>query len=349
MRILPDHEKLQYSGRIDWTDRKAPVFVFPCTFVRMRFTGEMLKIYVKNKKAYWENYLGCILDGKQTKLLLPDDGEGVLEIPVSTVKDGVHELLLFKRQDSCHEITFLGFEIEDNGEVLESPQKSNRRIEVYGDSVSAGEVSEAVEYTGKPDQEHNGQYSNSWYSYAWIAARKLDAQLHDIAQGGVALLDNTGWYHEPDYIGMEHVWNKMLYDSSYGQVTEWDFSKYTPDIVIVAIGQNDSHPDDYMKTDYEGEKAKNWRTHYRQFLAKLRETYPDAWIICCTTLLQHDIGWDMSISQAVQDLGDKKVSHCVFQRNGKATPGHLRIPEAEEMAKELCHYIRTLGIEGYED
>ena len=56
----------------------------------------------------------------------------------------------------------------------------------------------------------------------------------------------------------------------------------------------------------------------------------------------------MSISQAVQDLGDKKVSHCVFKRNGKATPGHLRIPEAEEMAKELCHYIRTLGIEGYE-
>ena len=98
-------------------------------------------------------------------------------------------------------------------------------------------------------------------------ARGLDAQLHDIAQGGVALLDNTGWYHEPDYIGMEHVWNKMRYDSLYGQVTEWDFSKYTPDIVIVAIGQNDSHPDDYMKTDYEGEMSKNWRTHYRQFLA----------------------------------------------------------------------------------
>ena len=49
------------------------------------------------------------------------------------------------------------------------------------------------------------EYSNSWYSYAWIAARKLDAQLHDIAQGGVALLDNTGWYHEPDIL----VWNKF--------------------------------------------------------------------------------------------------------------------------------------------
>ena len=260
-------------------------------------------------------------------------------------------MTIFKRQDACHELTILGFEIncntDDECELLEASPLPPRRIEVYGDSVSAGEVSEAIDYVAKADPEHNGEYSNSWYSYAWIAARKLDAQLHDIAQGGVALLDNTGWYHEPDYIGMEHVWNKMRYDSLYGQVTEWDFSKYTPDIVIVAIGQNDSHPDDYMKTDYEGEKAKNWRTHYRQFLAKLRETYPDAWIICCTTLLQHDIGWDMSISQAVLDIADKKISHCVFQRNGKATPGHLRIPEAEEMAEELCHYIHSLNIEGY--
>ena len=237
MRILPDHEKLQYSGRIDWTDRKAPVFVFPCTFVRMRFTGEMLKIYVKNKKAYWENYLGCILDGEQTKLLLPDDGEGVLEIPVSTVKDGVHELLLFKRQDSCHEITFLGFEIEDNGEVLESPQKPHRRIEVYGDSVSAGEVSEAVEYIGKPDPEHNGQYSNSWYSYAWMTARRLDAEIHDIAQGGIALLDGTGWFHAPDYVGMESAWDKIHYNPVFGKQTDWSFAEYTPQVVIIAIGQ----------------------------------------------------------------------------------------------------------------
>ena len=55
MRIMPESEKLQYSGRIDWTDRNAPVFVFPCTSVRMRFTGDTLKVYVRNNKAYWEN------------------------------------------------------------------------------------------------------------------------------------------------------------------------------------------------------------------------------------------------------------------------------------------------------
>lgn len=345
MRILPDHEKLQYSGRIDWTDRKAPVFVFPCTFVRMCFTGEVLKIYVKNKKAYWENYLGCILDGKQTKLLLPDDGEGVLEIPVSTVKDGVHELLLFKRQDSCHEITFLGFEIEDNGEVLESPQKSNRRIEVYGDSVSAGEVSEAVEYTGKPDPEHNGQYSNSWYSYAWMTARRLDAEIHDIAQGGIALLDGTGWFHAPDYVGMESAWDKIHYNPVFGKQTDWSFEEYTPQVVIIASGQNDNHPDDYMKEDYDGEKALHWRSNYEKLLGRIREKYPNAWIICITTLLEHDPAWDRSVEEVCRKIQDEKIRHFMFRRNGKGTPGHLRIPEAEEMAEELSAYIENLDIE----
>ena len=333
------------------SDPFAIVWTYPGTFVRMKFKGTQLFIHVRNKHNYWNNYLGVAEGDAQTKLLLPEEGEATIEIPLQTTQDNIHEVTIFKRQDACHELTILGFEIncntDDECELLEASPLPPRRIEVYGDSVSAGEVSEAVDYVAKTDPEHNGEYSNSWYSYAWIAARKLDAQLHDIAQGGVALLDNTGWYHEPDYIGMEQVWNKMRYNPDYGTVKEWDFSKYTPDIVIVAIGQNDSHPDDYMKTDYEGEKAKNWRIHYRQFLAKLRETYPDAWIICCTTLLQHDIGWDMSISQAVLDIADKKISHCVFQRNGKATPGHLRIPEAEEMAEELCHYIHSLNIEGY--
>lgn len=333
------------------SDPFAIVWTYPGTFVRMKFKGTQLFIHVRNKHNYWNNYLGVAEGDAQTKLLLPEEGEATIEIPLQTTQDNIHEVTIFKRQDACHEPMILGFEIncntDDECELLEASPLPPRRIEVYGDSVSAGEVSEAIEYVAKADPEHNGEYSNSWYSYAWIAARKLDAQLHDIAQGGVALLDNTGWYHEPDYIGMEQVWNKMRYNPDYGTVKEWDFSKYTPDIVIVAIGQNDSHPDDYMKTDYEGEKAKNWRIHYRQFLAKLRETYPDAWIICCTTLLQHDIGWDMSISQAVLDIADKKISHCVFQRNGKATPGHLRIPEAEEMAEELCHYIHSLNIEGY--
>lgn len=347
MRIQPTNKNLQYSGRIDWSSPAEPVFVYPCTSVGMRFTGNVLKIHVRNRNVYWDNYLGCILDGKQSAPALPKDGTAVLEIKVRGDKNQEHEVLLFKRQDACHEFAFLGAELEEGAKLLEMPKKPKRKIEVYGDSVSAGEASEAVDYVGKEDPEHNGEYSNSWYSYAWMTARKLGAQIHDIAQGGMALLDKTGWFREPDYIGMETAWDKIHYNPDLGEEMEWDFSLYTPQVVIVALGQNDSHPQDYMKEDYEGEKAGRWRRHYKEFLMKLRNRYPDAHIICCTTLLCHDKSWDASIGQAVHELEDKRITQYLFRRNGEATPGHLRIPEAKEMALELADHIESLNIEGW--
>lgn len=346
MRIQPDHENLTYCGRIDWSDSQAPIFVYPCTSVQMRFTGNVLKVYIRNYNAYWNNYLGYVLDGKQGSILLPQEGDTAFEIEVKS-HCREHELLVFKRQDACHEFAFLGAEIGEGERILKGFAKSERRMEVYGDSVSAGEVSEAVDYVGREDPPHNGEYSNSWYSYAWMTARALNAQIHDIAQGGIALMDKTGWFYEPEAIGMETVWDKIHYNPVLGKTMQWDFEQYIPQVIIVAIGQNDSHPQDYMAQDYDGEQAAAWREHYKNFLKKLRETYPDARIICCTTLLNHDEAWDISIRQVVQELKDEKITQHLFRRGGNGTPGHLRIPEAQEMADELVAYIEKIGIEGW--
>ncbi len=347
MRIQPDNPLLVYSGRIDWSRSNAPVFVFPCTSVSARFTGRVLKVHVENRHAYWENYLGYLLDGKQSVLLLPENGTAENEIPIES--DGEHELLLFKRQDSCHELAFLGLEIGEGERLLPARENPKRKLEVYGDSVSAGEVSEAVDYVGKEDPVHNGEYSNSYYSYAWMTARKLDAQIHDIAQGGIALLDGTGWFNEPEAIGMETAWDKQRYNPAFGPAMSWDFGAYTPQVVVVAVGQNDAHPEDYMKEDYGCPKAVEWRRRYGAFLGKLRDTYPHAHIICCTTLLGHDASWDRAIEEVVAGLGDGRITKYTFRRNGAGTPGHLRIPEAEEMAEELAAYISSLHIPGWEE
>ena len=347
MKILPDNTKLKYSGRIDWTVPRCPIFVFPCTSVKMKFTGNLLKLHIKNHSAYWDNYLGCILDGEQTAVKLPAEGEEIFTVKVKQTVNDEHSVMLFKRQDACHEFAFMGFEIADGERVLDIGEESLRCIEVYGDSVSAGEVSEAVLYIGQVDPQHNGEYSNSWYSYAWMTARKLNARIHDIAQGGIALLDNTGWFYEPEAVGMETIWDKIRYNPVLGGQSKWDFSAYTPQVVIVAIGQNDSHPEDYMKENYDGEQGVRWRDGYRAFLQKLRKQYPQAHIICMTTLLEHDAAWDRAIAGTVQELQDNKITQYLFRRNGVGTPGHLRIAEAEEMAEELSVYIQGLDIEGW--
>lgn len=345
MRINPDNKKIRYSGRIDWRNPKEPIWVYPCTSAEFKFTGRCLKIFLKNKNEYWQNYLGCILDGVQSCYYLDNKKENEIEIRVPENENGEHHVLFFKRQDSCHEMHILGFEIEDGAKLLELPDAQTRKIEVYGDSVSAGEVTEAVDYTGKTDPEHQGGYSNSWYSYAWMTARKLGAELHDTSQGGIALLDGTGWFGAPAYYGVESCYDKLEYNPDLGEVKKWDFSRYTPQVVVVAIGQNDNHPVDYMAADPEGSAAEHWRKRYREFIEILMKHYPKAQIILATTILKHHPNWDAAIETVCGQIASERVHHFLYRRNGSGTPGHIRIPEAEEMSEELAFYIRSLGDE----
>lgn len=344
MFIKPNHELLQYSGRIDMSDPSAYIWVFPACLVTIRFRGTGIAAYLENQWQFWSNSVGVILDGEQSTVCITKggkeaDGQVRRYALAEHLDDGEHTLTLFKRQDSCHLIKFCGFELPDGSEILKPPAKPARRMEVYGDSVSAGEVAEAVEYTGKQDPEHNGEYSNVWYSYSWITARRLNAELHDVAQGGIALLNGTGYFNAPQLTGMEESWDKMQYNPAFGEVTEWDFSRYTPHVVVVAIGQNDSYPEDYMKDDPRGVKAGIWKENYKKLIENIRGKYPRALIVLATTILNHDKGWDDAIESVCRQINDEKTVHFYYKRNGCGTPGHIRIGEAEEMAQELADFI----------
>lgn len=338
--ISPSNEKFLYSGRIDFDNPQRPIFTFPSSYVHFRFKGKYLKIFVRNLPRYYINEIGYILDGKEGKIRV-SKGEESFDIPIDN--EGIHKCILFKRQDLSHEFEFLGIDIGQGNDLLKIETSPTLNLEFYGDSLCAGEVSEAKDYVGKEDPIHEGEYSNSYYSFAWMTARKLEANLHNIAQGGIALLDHTGWYQEPYLYGMETFWNKCRFNPlKKSEWKDWDFSLYTPDVVVVAIGQNDARFGDYMSLDYEGDEAYVWRRRYREWLCQLRGIYPKAIIICCMTIMIHSAGWDQGIKSVVQSLDDSRIRYYAFKRNGRATPGHLRKEEANEMAVELSQYIRAL-------
>lgn len=344
MKIAPDDGLLQYSGRIDFGNPKAPVFVYAGSWVKIRFRGTAVSAEITNHRSYFTNYIGFILDGEQGRFSLTPDERTREYIIGRRLPQGEHELLLFKRMDACHYFSFHGFVLDEGGKPLPPAEMPGRRIEVFGDSVSCGEVSEAVDYVGKPDPEHDGEFSNSWYSYSWMTARALNAELHITAQGGAALLDGTGWFHGPDYIGMESIYDKLEYNPDLRPaVKKWDFRSWTPHVVVIAIGQNDANPENYMAEDYASEKSENWRQRYRAFLEGLGELYPQAHFILTTTILNHDPAWDKAIDQVCQELDSPRVHHFLYTANGCGTPGHIRIPEAERMAEELSAYINSLG------
>lgn len=413
--ITLNHPALRTMGRIDDADPTRPVWVYPYTQTAFRFTGTSLTATVVNHWTYGDTQLGVIIDGVQTKVRIPsgatDPDHAPTYGPVTvTLADNLpdieHEAIVFKRQDGQHYLDMLGFGLDPGAQVMPPLDPTpTRRIEVFGDSVSCGERNEASLYVGKadPDVDLSG-YSNAWYSYDAIVARNLGAALHDTSQGGASLIDGIGWFCGPDYVGQESIWDRIEYNPALGETKPWDFSRYTPHVVVVAIGQNDAHPNDFMANDYDGFEAAHWRTRYVDFLRSIHAQYPHATIVCITTLLMHDPAWDRAIDEAVRSFNatidepptapfgatlftnagtayatdayartdasvvshDNATAHDVngndstvlrgpvahhfmFTRNGAATPGHPRIAEHEEMARELTAFIESLGDDIWKD
>ncbi len=341
-RLIPMTDPmLRYTGRIGMDDPANPFFIYVCSSVALRLRGRTLKVALTNQHSFYENRLGVIVNGEQSAVLL-DKGEQIIDLSY-LLAEGVNDVLLFKRQDCCHAYTMHGVIVDGAAELYPLPGRPARRIEVYGDSVSAGEVSEAEFACGQPDPEgHNGLYSNGYWSYSWQAARLLNAELHDIATGGMALLDGTGYFCGPDYIGMLSSWDKVNYYPSFGPSTPWDFARWTPHVVVVAIGQNDHNPVNIMAEDYDSEASRHWRAEYRRFLGLLREKYPCAHIVCTTTILGHDPAWDKAIDAVVASTGDERIHHFLYTNNGCGTPGHIRKSEAAVKASELADFVEKL-------
>ena len=70
MRIEPNNELLQYSGRIDFENQMAPVFVYAGSWVKIKFRGSFISAEIANRKSYYTSFLGYILDGRQEKFVL---------------------------------------------------------------------------------------------------------------------------------------------------------------------------------------------------------------------------------------------------------------------------------------
>lgn len=346
-KLIPaDSNFILYMGRIDFADPKRPEFYWAGTNARMRFTGTSISAVVHNHRYYNDMLVGFLIDGKECKAEISENDKDIVVPLAEGLDEGEHEIIFYKRQGGTHYFEFLGFEIDAEGEALEHSPLPSRKIECYGDSVSAGEVVEAVEYTASCDPEgHEGVYDNAWHSYSFITSRNLGAQIHDSAQGGIAIFDGTGYYHAPEFIGMESAYDKLCYfpEGKKG-ITKWDFSSYVPNVVLFAVGQNDPHREGHPDNDItDPEYRTKWKNRYKDIILDLKSKYPNAYFILLLTVLNHDPVWDDVIEEIKNELDDEKISHCKFTRSGKATPGHPRLPEQYEMAEELTAFISAMG------
>ena len=239
-----------FIGRFDQSKADAPVFAWPGTAIALRFTGTEVGVTLTDGGT---NVFEVVLDGKHTVLTLQ---AGTKKYALgSGLAAGAHDLLLYRRTEaSFNETTFNGFDVAASAYLPAT--LPTRRLEVIGDSISAGYGNE-----GTYPCTFSAATENHYLSYEALAARAVNAELYTEAWSGIGMLRNYGG----DTMNvMPDRYPRTLPDRA---TSVWDFGKFVPDAVVINLGTNDFSTDD---------PGAPFQAAYLKFVSDLRGHYPAA-------------------------------------------------------------------------
>ena len=333
VKLIPaDNDSYLYTGRIDFTDKKSPAISWAGTSIKANFSGTSLAIKLDDQ--FGKNYFNIFIDGETQHPYVLEAKQGEQTYVISTaLKTGSHTLEIYKRTEGEEGATaFKGLLLDKDAKLLESPVRPKRRIEIYGDSISTGMGNEGADN----GMDHLLSEKNNYWAYGAITARNLNAELHTISQSGIGVM--ISWFP----FTMPQFYDQL---SAVGNNdTKWNFSQWTPDLVVINLFQNDAWLVDRekrlqpMPTDAQRIQA------YINFVRSIRAKYPEAQIICALGSMDATATpkWPGYITAAVERMrkenNDQKLDTIFFEFTGYG--GHPRIAQHKANAEKLTAYIK---------
>jgi lysophospholipase L1-like esterase len=347
-RIGPYHEHIYLNGRFDTSDTTGPVCAWTGSAVTIRFKGTavnaLLQDLGRKDNSLWQqerNFLNAVID---------DSVVMVIRLHMDTVRyrcatglaDTVHTLTLFKRTEpEIGLVRFLGFELKTTGKILPSPLPPHRRLEVIGNSISCGYGNEGAGHKApfRPSQE------NGYMAYGAITARNLAAEYRAVCWSG------RGMYRNLNTTTTETMPVKYGRTLPTDTTSQWDLSRWIPDVVVINLGTNDFNRGNPTEKQFAGA--------YRDFIKRLRGYYPDAHFICLVGTMLND-GWPVgnkalsTIRRYLNNMiwqfkaaGENKVHYveCPPQdqeRDGVGSDYHPSVKTHQLMAERLTKKIKEV-------
>jgi len=320
-----------YMGRIAMQDN-ATVLSWSGTTVDINFEGTSISYKMRDERG--DNYYNVLLDGKVVKKER-ENANGIIMQTIDRLAPGTHHLELFKRTEwAMGKTWFYGFELAKGGKVLPASPAHKHKIEYFGDSISCGY---AVEDSTAQDRG-TAPYEDGYVSYAALTARHFNADFHNTSKSGIGIM--VSWFP----LIMPEMYDRL---DATDLTSKWDFSKYTPDLVVINLFQNDSWL--VEKQDNAQFKARFGAiaptpefiiNAYSNFVRTIRGKYPKAHIICILGSMdatKSGSPWPGYIQKAVDGIHDKNIyTHFITYKN---TPGHPNVKEQQAMADDLEAFV----------
>ena len=283
--IAANDKNLRYFGRWDRSDPAVPRSHWGGAYLRTRFTGTSVGLKMQDDQR-----LAVSIDGEPFR---PVDGKaGVTALTAAPLSPGLHSLLVGPSTGGEAKITGL---VLDSG-TSAKPPAARPIIEFIGDSITWG--------TGPKEM-----WNVNW---TWLAAEALNCDHTQVAQSARAL--TTGYGCADEKTGMDRQYFRL---KNFGYATEtppvaWDFATYTPQIIVINLGQNDAcgnEPDDVFTASYI------------QFIKKIRAKFPKAQIVALRMFGGGRFGMDTQKAVAAVSAGGDSRVHFI------TTEGWLEKPD----------------------
>ena len=303
--ISADNPAFAYFGRFDLTDPKAPDYTWPAVYVKFKVTGtKTLKVKFDDN----DNIFKVYIDGKFVKEYRKGDPELITK---KLSPKASYEVVLFKRTESAwSEGRFKGVEIDAKGAISPADVRP-RKIEFCGDSFTAG----YGDLSPTKDCDNKAVFETTDASFSWanLVADKLNAERMINAWSGKGFVANYGDGPSSLVDPYPAVYQRM---PQTRQDSQWDFSRFVPDVVVIFLGLNDF-------STKEDPTPQEYKAAYLKHIDFLRQKYgPNVKFLCC--------GYPGdSIDKNVKELVDSQVA------SGKKDIGYALMPSVSDLG---CHW-----------
>lgn len=332
--ILPTDINIRYTGRININDPFRPMFVYPSAQIEAIFTGTSLRMMAKPGSGY---FMAEIDKAEPFKVSFMGRQDSIVQLATALPEGEHHVKITYIIEGYQLRAEFWGFILDEGGALVRLPEPPDRRIEFIGNSITCG--------YGNENDDKNEHYSydseNHYYSYAALTARALGAEYQAVCRSGIGIYRN---YDGPETGNEDCMPAEYPYTCYHDKSQLWDFSRFTPQVVCLNLGTNDTSTGIADQARLE--------SAYYDFLKTLREHYPKAKIVLLTGSMLN--GEELNIVKQALDntrnralkAGDKEVYRFDMTPQtgslGYGADWHPSLAQHEQMARELTSYLQKL-------
>ena len=301
----------------------------------MRFRGPRLDVELEDefRDSTSYNWFTVVVDGgtvsrfrtrpgQQRYTLATDLGPGPHSLALSKATEGQngHNRLVFVRAEA----------------LLVPAPLPERKIEFIGNSITSG-------YGADARNVACGAGTHAWLAYGPRLARRLNAQwmLSSVSGMGMHRNWNAPGPTMPDVYG-------GVYMEYTDAVVPWDFGRYRPDLVVIALGTNDF-------SEGDGEEPRPaldgtaFVRDYTRFVRTVRKKYPEAQLLLLDSPVLESEERKRLVSYLQQVVENRKAAGdsalATFTFDGQYTAGcegHPDRHEQAQMADALEPVVREL-------